>query len=1726
LNRFWNIILEPLITQFGPNTILEVGSDQGLTTTRLIDFCVLHRAHLEVIDPIICEKVISHASQYSEFIGLYRQNSLEALESVKYPDLALIDGDHNWFTVINELRILARRAMDEEKPFPLVILHDTGWPYGNRDLYYSPKDIPEQYRQPFAQLGIRPGESKLTGHGGINRLLNNAKHEYGERNGVKAAIDDFFSESPLQLNSLQISGFNGLFMIFPTNSGKEQSFVAELRHSFTPIIRQYISALENDRLRLELRSEDLGAQLISYKNEVNNTKATTDGGSSSMYLELLKRSLTDLIYFDGTDEIKRHEGQDWPPPKRAHTMIGIPRLNNLENCIEQVINSHVDGDFIEAGVWRGGAGIFMRGALKAFGDTSRQVWLADSFKGLPAPNPKYYPADEGDEHYLIESLAVSLETVKSNFRKYDLLDSRVRFVKGWFKDTLSTIPVQKFAIVRIDGDLYQSTMECLISLYPRLVVGGYLIVDDYGAVPACKKAVHDYRTEFNVTEPIQTIDWTGIFWQKLSEVPLQATPKNDSVEKSLEIKPAELFVLGAAKCATTAIHSWLDKNSEISMSAEKEPYFFEAEFEKGAAFYKQQYYRKSENAQIYGEARHRNLYLDFVPERIHQYNPEAKLLIVVRHPIERALSHWWHWFDRGEETYTLGPALIEDFARITRCPRAEPNNLIEQYKMLRESGNKYFENYAPDRRTYLDSGHYAEQISRYDQLFDSDQIKIIVYDDLLDHQEQTLQSILSFLDLEKKEHLTIEFPFLNASSGMENYFQVKMDTCRQESNNMTFSEIANLRHRYLLEPRLLSLLESYYRPHIQSLEARLKKSLHWQKDESLKDDSETGTVEDWLCALNPNLSMLLKCFGSLKEMEMAIYPLFDAEFYWKQVSLLGPTALTPFEHYLAHGGEACSHISPGPWFDVEFYNAQRHTDSIKIDNPLLHFLSNGFSSRLLSSPLLEWLQQKNETKKSRYAGSLKLIRKFFSQELRDSTKQTLDVKEFKNNDLVLLIDFIRSRVFDGKLGLEGAPSNSEDIRLRNYALERGISLDTAALYNTFPFTSSEFKAWYFGKLFDEKYYLNKYPDIKAAKVDPYSHFLTHGSRAGRQPSILFDNKYYRYLYPEVTKFEGDSISHYLTIGSKKNYNPHPLFNSRYYLSTNPEPKRANVTALEHYLLYGAQNRCDPSPEFDTKYYLSQLSAEIDTSEPALIHYLTIGKSKGLSTYESHKISQKLFDEKYYLNKYPDIKAAKVEPYSHFLTHGSRKGRQPSILFDNKYYRDLYPEVTKFEGDSISHYLSIGWKKNYNPHPLFNSRYYLSTNPEPKRADITALEHYLLYGAQNRCDPSPEFDTKYYLSQLSTEIDPTEPALIHYMKIGKSQELSTCDSGKIRRNILDNYLQAELWLPTSSTPQLFVYANSKGNFFMRQIADLYVAGLESVHVKAKRADEDTLLPPGALPIIIAPHEFFTLGNGPKRIQDLLKKSIVINTEQPDTPWLETAKPFLMKARKVFDLSPNSACELRKIGIKTYYLPLGYVKNFKPFDMHLKTEILDMLPGLPNGVFNLSFQDSNWDHRPVDIVMLAAASRYRQQCLSKLARTLSDYACYINLPVPSGAFVKSHGQITPEIAVGLSRSSKILINLHQSELPYFEWHRIVLLGIWQKTLIVTEPCEMIPGFIPGVHFIECSVDEMPNTLFWLLNTEDGKNKAIRICEQAYLYLTENMEYGELLKSRHLSVLFEDK
>lgn len=310
-------------------------------------------------------------------------------------------------------------------------------------------------------------------------------------------------------------------------------------------------AAEFDDPRQQI-SEEAGSFLDDLRCEgfveVTDRAPTPGELQRQRYLWLLKRSLVNLLYpeLELCVDLLRKEGrvpaesqardrylrdiryvqanrfdallaakQFGTAPRHSHTMIGCTGLDNLERCAEQVFADGVEGDFLEAGICKGGACIFLRALQIAFGEPHRRVWAADSFQGVPQCR---HEADVAHAPDLTEErfpwLYCSLEAVRDNFSRYGLLDEGVHFLPGWFRDTLSVAPIERLALLRLDGDLYESTRDALEALYDKVAPGGFIVVDDYGSLDACKRAVDEFRSQQRVVAPLHCVDQHRVFWRK------------------------------------------------------------------------------------------------------------------------------------------------------------------------------------------------------------------------------------------------------------------------------------------------------------------------------------------------------------------------------------------------------------------------------------------------------------------------------------------------------------------------------------------------------------------------------------------------------------------------------------------------------------------------------------------------------------------------------------------------------------------------------------------------------------------------------------------------------------------------------------------------------------------------------------------------------------------------------------------------------------------------------------------------------------------------------------------------------------------------------------------------------------------------------------------------------------------------------------------------------------
>jgi O-methyltransferase len=231
-----------------------------------------------------------------------------------------------------------------------------------------------------------------------------------------------------------------------------------------------------------------------------------------LIISSFKRAGLRLVRTRNTDSSLREQGLDWP--LFGMTMVGARRLENVQSCVETALAENVPGDFVETGVWRGGTCILAKALFREHGATGRSIWCCDSFQGMPVPSDRDKAISDASDFSDREYLAVSEKQVAANFQKFGLLDENVHFVKGWFNESLPTAPIDKISVLRLDGDLYDSTMDALVNLYHKVSARGFVIVDDYYSWAGCRKAIDEFRSEHRITENLTRIDQEAVFWRK------------------------------------------------------------------------------------------------------------------------------------------------------------------------------------------------------------------------------------------------------------------------------------------------------------------------------------------------------------------------------------------------------------------------------------------------------------------------------------------------------------------------------------------------------------------------------------------------------------------------------------------------------------------------------------------------------------------------------------------------------------------------------------------------------------------------------------------------------------------------------------------------------------------------------------------------------------------------------------------------------------------------------------------------------------------------------------------------------------------------------------------------------------------------------------------------------------------------------------------------------------
>jgi len=458
----------------------------------------------------------------------------------------------------------------------------------------------------------------------------------------------------------------------------------------------------------------------------------------------------------------------------------------------------------------------------------------------------------------------------------------------------------------------------------------------------------------------------------------------------------------------------------------------------------------------------------------------------------------------------------------------------------------------------------------------------------------------------------------------------------------------------------------------------------------------------------------------------------------------------------------------------------------------------------------------------------------------------------------------------------------------------------------------------------------------------------------------------------------------------------------------------------------------------------------------------------------------IFNASDYLFRYPDVGAARLSPVYHYLAHGMHEGR------DGGGYGSVAPRVEP-DLDAIPAILASG---------LFDSRWY-AAQYGVVGTDAQLVEDFLKSSAQDALrQPGPLFSCAFYsLEHPDTRI--TNP-LVHYVRYGMREGRRAFQS-----TVADVFMTQAHDQPIHTFrdflqpgwPVVVLYWKD-GNFFFTDIAKYVAETLSGAGFEVQLLDDHRGLDLDRTEVIVvAPHEYCVHGPGTELAPAIAARVVHMNLEQWHTSWFSLSLDKMLTSRRALDINPLSARGLARLGIKAGFLPLlprtGGVFDFgrQPPSKQL-TELRAVKPlTYPRKVLK----------RPYDILFVGYLNKRRARSLAELGHVLSDYDCFLHAPRFTGPITPdSPNMIGSQDLAQIAQNAKLLLNIHQGESHYFEWHRLVVSGIAQGCVPLTEPCANIGIVEPGKHYIEATLDEMPARIAWLLGTAQGLREIERIHE----------------------------
>lgn len=448
----------------------------------------------------------------------------------------------------------------------------------------------------------------------------------------------------------------------------------------------------------------------------------------------------------------------------------------------------------------------------------------------------------------------------------------------------------------------------------------------------------------------------------------------------------------------------------------------------------------------------------------------------------------------------------------------------------------------------------------------------------------------------------------------------------------------------------------------------------------------------------------------------------------------------------------------------------------------------------------------------------------------------------------------------------------------------------------------------------------------------------------------------------------------------------------------------------------------------------------------------------------------LFDEDYYRREYPDIDQNGIDPISHYVLHGHLENRNPTVFFSTKIYKKLFdigdenPFIHYIKNNLGKTYIEKGYMKGFTyetidlvksrliKFPYYSEKEFIRMNMDLKKTSQNITEYALTKGlAEGR-----EIISKILISEFLGSHNDTEYKL------------------NLDKNVINKTVG--------------VYCHSEGNIFIKELAEILNSYLLKSGITSKICHEtdDEM----DLCIFVAPHEFFYLDGSSHLLKDeILKKSIMFNTEQPQTLWFTRGLVYLLMSAGIIDISYQNTEAFNMAGIPSFHFdPIPEIKNISLTG----EEQNHILSRCINSNTSSSVR-KKIDERYYDVSFFGNYSAKRDKFFSRSASVFCNKDCFLYYRKTDGILPTSVFTSVPKF---ISANSKIYLNIHRDESNFFEWHRIVLQGMAHGAVVVTDECLDHPIYKDGVHYLTESVRHIPDLIEWLLNSDDGNNKLSEI------------------------------